>query len=129
MKLSKILVLISGIAMLGSTLANAAYKSFGDFSYGTRDVRIERAYEVPDFSSRAFKVVHTCATEGYQCASGTSCELVMSRSGRSKYGVQLQLNGNTNLHYYSCNGSTSLPKCSIGTPVKTASGYKCLYIQ
>ena len=60
---------------------------------------------------------HTCASEGYQCASGYQCEFIMSASGENALGNPLNLPYNrTNLRYYSCKatGYTTWPTCSKG---------------
>lgn len=60
---------------------------------------------------------HTCASEGYECASGYRCEFIMSRSGEDESGNPVDLGYNrTNLRFYSCeiNGRTTRPTCSHG---------------
>jgi hypothetical protein len=66
---------------------------------------------------------HTCASEGYECASGYQCEFIMSRSGEDEHGNPVDLGYNrTNLRFYNCNatGRTSQPSCSLGL---TPSGF------
>lgn len=131
MKSSRILILISALAIFGSALANASeYKRYPGLGQNSYDIQIERPTPLPRLASTVFRVVHTCRTEGYQCASGTSCELVMSRGYRNKYGSPLNVGSSNNLHFYSCNGSARKPQCSDGfIPVNNGNGYKCMYFR
>jgi hypothetical protein len=64
---------------------------------------------------------HTCATEGYECASGYRCEFIMSRDHEDEHGNPASYS-QTNPRYYSCNatGATRRPSCSLGlTPAGT----------
>ena len=118
MKNAKMLALIGAIAITVPSLTRAA--DFGDLAQ-------TRSFDRPDYSTavvtRPAKVdvrnfrQNTCDTEGYQCASGYSCDFVMTMSGKDALDRPAKLSyGKTNLRYYSCEltGRLSRATCSNG---------------
>ena len=131
MKRSVTLALVGAAAVFTSVVASATdYKRLYDFDTSDRYVNIERPYVVPKLIPTLGGAVHSCSTEGYQCASGTSCEFVMSRSYRDASGEPVNLSASQSFHFYSCKGSARLPTCATGFVAQKLSdgtGYRCVY--
>lgn len=58
---------------------------------------------------------NNCESQGFQCAGGYSCELIMTMAGQDARGNQVSMSG-TNQRFYTCkiSGRTDWPTCSKG---------------
>ena len=113
MNFTKTLNLISAMSLLASSTIEAAPLRANYFdsqpNYSISSKLEPRKLEVKHM------VKNTCASEGYECASGFNCDLIMTRSGEDAFGRQVQTSG-ANLRFYRCelNGGSSRPSCSKG---------------
>ena len=114
MKISRTLALVGIAALFASSVAGAAELrtltpiqkvDIGKVSVKTvpKPLEIQKIYK------------HNCESEGYQCAGGYTCELLMTQSGEDARGNPASMSG-TKQNFYKCelSGRTYSPTCSKG---------------